>query len=68
MGMFAVACMGCDKMAKDFEDMNDDYSKIMVQVREGSVLLSVRHPVAGNWKCHPGCCVFLCCFGVGFGV
>ena len=38
MGMFAVACMGCDKMAKDFEELNDDYSKIMVQVRKCSVL------------------------------
>lgn len=34
MGMFAVACMGCDKLAKEFEDLNDDYSKIMVQVRK----------------------------------
>lgn len=32
MGMFAVACMGCDKMVKEFEELNDDYSKIMVQV------------------------------------
>lgn len=32
MGMFAIACMGCDKMVKQFEDLNDDYSKIMVQV------------------------------------
>eukprot|EP00903_Cladosiphon_okamuranus_P009574 g9116.t1 len=31
MGMFAVACMGCDEMVKKFEDLNDDYSKIMVQ-------------------------------------
>lgn len=32
MGMFAVACMGCDEMVKKFEELNDDYSKIMVQV------------------------------------
>ncbi|CAM9441759.1 unnamed protein product [Ectocarpus sp. 6 AP-2014] len=31
MGMFAIACMGCEKMVKEFEDLNDDYSKIMVQ-------------------------------------
>ena len=31
--MFAVACMGCDEMVKKFEELNDDYSKIMVQVR-----------------------------------
>lgn len=34
MGMFAVACMGCDKLAQEYEDLNDDYSKIMVQVRK----------------------------------
>lgn len=33
MGMFAVACMGCDELAKEYEALNDDYSKIMVQVR-----------------------------------
>lgn len=32
MGMFAIACMGCEKMVKEFEELNDDYSKIMVQV------------------------------------
>lgn len=32
LGMFAIACMGCDEMVKKFEAMNDDYSKIMVQV------------------------------------
>lgn len=32
MGMFAVACMGCDEMVKHYEGLNDDYSKIMVQV------------------------------------
>ncbi|CAN0093907.1 unnamed protein product [Sphacelaria rigidula] len=31
LGMFAVACMGCDEMAKKYEDLHDDYSKIMVQ-------------------------------------
>ncbi|CAN0051218.1 unnamed protein product, partial [Discosporangium mesarthrocarpum] len=31
MGMFAVACMGCDDEVKRFEEENDDYSKIMVQ-------------------------------------
>lgn len=31
LGMFAIACMGCDEMVKKFEAMNDDYSKIMVQ-------------------------------------
>ncbi|CAM9406723.1 unnamed protein product, partial [Ectocarpus fasciculatus] len=31
MGMFAIACMGCEKMVKEFEELNDDYSKIMVQ-------------------------------------
>lgn len=38
MGMFAVACMGCDEMVKKFEDLNDDYSKIMVQVQDTAVL------------------------------
>lgn len=59
MGMFAVACMGCDKMAKEFEDMNDDYSKIMVQVGKGSVILPVRHGIVGSWKYNPGCCFFV---------
>lgn len=42
MGMFAIACMGCEKMVKQFEDLNDDYSKIMVQVKIvlSSILLS----------------------------
>eukprot|EP00611_Tribonema_gayanum_P030293 TRINITY_DN837_c0_g2_i1.p1 TRINITY_DN837_c0_g2~~TRINITY_DN837_c0_g2_i1.p1 ORF type:complete len:1283 (-),score=514.30 TRINITY_DN837_c0_g2_i1:218-4066(-) len=31
LGMFAVACMGCDDEVKRFEAENDDYSKIMVQ-------------------------------------
>lgn len=31
--MLAVACMGCDQLAQKYEDLNDDYSKIMVQVR-----------------------------------
>ncbi|CAN0058551.1 unnamed protein product [Choristocarpus tenellus] len=30
--MFAVACMGCEDEVKRFEGLNDDYSKIMVQV------------------------------------
>lgn len=32
IGMFAVACMGCDALAEEFEKKHDDYSKIMVQV------------------------------------
>ena len=31
LGMFAVACFGADKCAKEYEDANDDYSKIMMQ-------------------------------------
>jgi len=31
MGMFAVACFGCESEVTRFEAMNDDYSKIMVQ-------------------------------------
>lgn len=31
MGMFAVACFGCDKMVAKYEAENDDYSKIMAQ-------------------------------------
>lgn len=31
MGMFAVACLGCDEEVKRHEAANDDYSKIMVQ-------------------------------------
>eukprot|EP00981_Chlorochromonas_danica_P005364 scaffold1084_cov250-Ochromonas_danica.AAC.15 len=31
MGMFAVACMGCDEQVAKFEAANDDYSKIMIQ-------------------------------------
>jgi 5-methyltetrahydrofolate--homocysteine methyltransferase len=31
LGMFAVACMGCDEECAKFEAQNDDYSKIMVQ-------------------------------------
>jgi 5-methyltetrahydrofolate--homocysteine methyltransferase len=31
MGMFAVACMGCDEEVKRHEANQDDYSKIMVQ-------------------------------------
>ena len=32
MGMFAVACLGCDEMVQGYEAQHDDYSKIMVQV------------------------------------
>lgn len=32
LGMFAVACMGCEELVKKFEEEHDDYSKIMVQV------------------------------------
>lgn len=31
MGMFAVACFGCDAMVAQYEAENDDYSKIMAQ-------------------------------------
>eukprot|EP01038_Epipyxis_sp_PR26KG_P006007 gene6007-8276_t len=31
LGMFAVACMGCDEEAARYESLQDDYSKIMVQ-------------------------------------
>lgn len=31
MGMFAVACFGCDELVKKYESENDDYSKIMSQ-------------------------------------
>jgi len=31
LGMFAVACFGCDEEGAKFEAMQDDYSKIMVQ-------------------------------------
>ncbi|RYG64131.1 methionine synthase [archaeon] len=31
LGMFAVACMGCDEEVTKFEAVHDDYSKIMVQ-------------------------------------
>jgi 5-methyltetrahydrofolate--homocysteine methyltransferase len=31
LGMFAVACMGCEEECAKFEAQNDDYSKIMVQ-------------------------------------
>jgi 5-methyltetrahydrofolate--homocysteine methyltransferase len=31
LGMFAVACFGCDEEATRHEKANDDYSKIMVQ-------------------------------------
>ena len=31
LGMFAVACFGCDEQVKKHEQSNDDYSKIMVQ-------------------------------------
>jgi 5-methyltetrahydrofolate--homocysteine methyltransferase len=31
LGMFAVACMGCEAQVEKFEAANDDYSKIMVQ-------------------------------------
>lgn len=31
MGMFAVACFGCDAMVAKYEAENDDYSKIMAQ-------------------------------------
>ena len=54
MGMFAVACMGCDKMAKEFEDMHDDYSKIMAQVRKCSVIHTPVHIQGRSWKC-PDC-------------
>ena len=31
LGMFAVACFGCDELVKKYESENDDYSKIMAQ-------------------------------------
>jgi 5-methyltetrahydrofolate--homocysteine methyltransferase len=31
LGMFAVACFGCDELATKYESENDDYSKIMAQ-------------------------------------
>jgi len=31
MGMFAVACFGCDELVTKYESENDDYSKIMSQ-------------------------------------
>jgi 5-methyltetrahydrofolate--homocysteine methyltransferase len=31
IGMFAVACFGCDKLVKFYEEREDDYSKIMCQ-------------------------------------
>merc|ERR1712216_849206 len=31
MGMFAVACFGCDEQCAKYEADNDDYSKIMMQ-------------------------------------
>uniref|UniRef100_A0A7S2W2U1 methionine synthase n=1 Tax=Mucochytrium quahogii TaxID=96639 RepID=A0A7S2W2U1_9STRA len=31
IGMFAVACQGCDELAKKYEDDNDDFSKILAQ-------------------------------------
>merc|ERR1712159_790693 len=31
MGMFAVACFGCDALVAKYEAENDDYSKIMAQ-------------------------------------
>ena len=31
LGMFAVACFGCDELVKKFEESHDDYSKIMAQ-------------------------------------
>jgi 5-methyltetrahydrofolate--homocysteine methyltransferase len=31
LGMFAVACFGCDDLVKMYEAENDDYSKIMAQ-------------------------------------
>jgi 5-methyltetrahydrofolate--homocysteine methyltransferase len=31
LGMFAVACMGCDEAAARYEAAHDDYSKIMIQ-------------------------------------
>jgi 5-methyltetrahydrofolate--homocysteine methyltransferase len=31
LGMFAVACFGCDALVKRYEAENDDYSKIMAQ-------------------------------------
>ena len=31
LGMFAVACLGCENEVKRHEDAQDDYSKIMVQ-------------------------------------
>jgi len=31
LGMFAVACFGCDELVKKYESEHDDYSKIMSQ-------------------------------------
>lgn len=31
LGMFAVACFGCDELVKKYEAEHDDYSKIMAQ-------------------------------------
>lgn len=31
LGMFAVACMGCEEAASKFEAAGDDYNKIMIQ-------------------------------------
>jgi 5-methyltetrahydrofolate--homocysteine methyltransferase len=31
LGMFAVACIGCEKEVEKYEANNDDYSKIMIQ-------------------------------------
>ena len=31
MGMFAVACLGCEQEVARHETAQDDYSKIMVQ-------------------------------------
>jgi len=31
LGMFAVACFGCDELCRKFESEHDDYSKIMSQ-------------------------------------
>jgi len=31
LGMFAVACFGCDEAVKEYEKDHDDYSKIMIQ-------------------------------------
>lgn len=47
--MFAVACLGCEKMVQEFESLHDDYSKIMVQVLElRTIAYLMDHDIRGH--------------------